>query len=121
MGRKAEFAVPHQLRYFEDYEGGRVYEFGSITLEEGEIIEFARRFDPQDMHIDPQKAREGRFGGLIASGWQTVGTAMRLYVEHYLSRVASLASLSIFASQSKFLRVRGQYRLRYFAAIYAPA
>ena len=88
----SQFTVPRERRYFEDYEAGRVYEFGSLTLTEPEIIEFARRFDPQDMHVDPAKAREGRFGGLIASGWHTIGTAMRLYVDHYLSSVASMAS-----------------------------
>jgi acyl dehydratase len=88
----SEFTVPRESRYFEDYEAGRVYEFGSITLGELEIIEFARRFDPQDMHVDPQKARAGRFGGIIASGWHTIGTAMRLYVDHFLSSVASMAS-----------------------------
>jgi len=88
----SQFAVPRENRYFEDYETGRVYEFGSIALGEPEIIEFARHFDPQDMHVDPERARAGRFGGIIASGWHTIGTAMRLYVDHYLSSVASLAS-----------------------------
>jgi len=31
-------------------------------------------------------------GGIIASGWHTVGLAMRLFVDYYLSKVASLAS-----------------------------
>jgi acyl dehydratase len=88
----SQFAVPRENRYFEDYETGRVYEFGPATITEPEIIEFARRFDPQDMHIDPEKARKGRFGGLVASGWHTVGVAMRLYVDHFISAVASLAS-----------------------------
>jgi acyl dehydratase len=88
----SDFSVPRENRYFEDYETGRVYEFGSITLTEPEIIEFALRFDPQDMHVDPEKAAQGRFGGIIASGWHTIGIAMRLYVDHYLSSVASMAS-----------------------------
>jgi acyl dehydratase len=88
----SQFAVPRENRYFEDYEAGRVYEFGSVIMTEPEIIEFARRFDPQDMHVDPEKAKEGRFGGIVASGWHTIGVAMRLYVDHYLSAVASLAS-----------------------------
>ena len=88
----SQFAAPRESRYFEDYEAGRVYEFGSVLLTESEIIEFARRFDPQDMHVDPEKARQGRFGGIIASGWHTIGVAMRLYVDHYLPVAASLAS-----------------------------
>ncbi|HEV3334399.1 MAG TPA: MaoC family dehydratase [Bryobacteraceae bacterium] len=88
----SSFAVPADRRYFEDYEAGRVYEFGTISVSEQEIIDFARRFDPQYFHIDPQMAAASRFGGIIASGWHTVGLAMRLYVDHYLSHVASLAS-----------------------------
>ena len=86
------FERPRGNRYFEDYEAGRTYEFGSVVMTEPEIIEFARRFDPQDMHIDPEKARQGRFGGIVASGWHTIAVAMRLYVDHFLSSVASLAS-----------------------------
>jgi len=88
----SHFSVPRENRYFEDYEAGHVYEFGSCTLTEPEILEFARRYDPQDMHVDAEKARQGRFGGIIASGWHTIGVAMRLYVDHYLSSVASMAS-----------------------------
>jgi len=88
----ASFPTPPDQRFFEDYEAGRVYEFGAISVSEEEIIEFARRFDPQYFHIDPEKAAASRFGGIIASGWHTVGLAMRLYVDHYLSHVASLAS-----------------------------
>jgi acyl dehydratase len=86
------FAVPPGNRYFEDYTPGHVYEFGAVTVSEAEIIEFARRFDPQDFHIDPEKAKTSRFGGIIASGWHTAGLVMRLFVDHYLSHVASLAS-----------------------------
>src|SRR5712692_9163013 len=88
----AEFPVPVENRYFEDYIPGGVYEYGTITVTEPEIIEFARQFDPQPMHIDREWAARGRFGGIVASGWHTVGLAMRLYVDHYLSSVASLAS-----------------------------
>ena len=88
----SSFSVPADDRFFEDYEAGRVYEFGSITVSEAEIIEFARRFDPQYFHVDPAKATGSQFGGIIASGWHTIGLAMRLYVDHYLSHVASLAS-----------------------------
>jgi len=69
-----------------------VYEFGTITVNEAQIIDFAKQFDPQYFHIDPEKAKASRFGGIVASGWHTVGLAMRLYVDHYISSVASLAS-----------------------------
>ena len=74
---------------------GSVYEFGSILMEEKEMIDFATRYDPQAFHTDPDAARKSVFGGLIASGWHTGAVSMRLIVDHYLSRVASLGSLGI--------------------------
>jgi acyl dehydratase len=69
-----------------------VFEFGPIAMEEAEIISFAESFDPQTMHTDPEKAAQGPFHGLIASGWHTIALMMRLFVDHYLSAVASRAS-----------------------------
>jgi acyl dehydratase len=86
------FSHPIDDRYFEDYVEGDVHSFGSIAVEADEIIAFARRFDPQIFHTDPEAAKQTIFGGLIASGWHTAGLMMRLYVEHYLSHVASLGS-----------------------------
>jgi acyl dehydratase len=86
------FSHPIDDRYFEDYVEGDVHSFGSIAVEADEIIAFARRFDPQIFHTDPEAAKQTMFGGLIASGWHTAGLMMRLYVEHYLSHVASLGS-----------------------------
>ncbi len=88
----AQFTRPVEDRYFEDYVAGSVHEFGRIAVDEREVIEFASRYDPQPFHTDPQAAQRSPFGGLIASGWHTAGLMMRLVVEHYLSRVASLAS-----------------------------
>ena len=79
-------------RYFEDYVPGSVYEFGSVRVEEQDIIEFARQFDPQPFHVDREKAKEGPFGGIIASGWHTAAITMRLLVDHYVSTVAGLGS-----------------------------
>lgn len=71
---------------------GAVAEFGPIEIDEAEVIEFARQFDPQPIHTDPEAARTGPFGGLIASGWHTVSLVMRVLVDNYLARGASLAS-----------------------------
>ena len=79
-------------RYFEDYVPGSVHEFGSITVTQDEILEYARKFDPQNFHADPEAAKHTIFGGIIASGFHTCGMMMRLYADHYLSRVASLSS-----------------------------
>lgn len=82
-------------RYFEDYHVGLVDEFGAVTVTEGEIVDFARRYDPQVMHIDAVAAAQGAFGGVIASGWHTAALVMRLFVQHYLSKVATLPSPGI--------------------------
>ena len=91
----SDFPVPIDQRYFEDYAEGAVVEYGPIAVSEAEIVEFARRYDPQPFHVDAQQAAAGPFRGLIASGWHTAGLMMRLLVDHYLSRVASLGSPGI--------------------------
>jgi len=85
------FTTPVEDRYFEDYVPGAVHEFGDIEVEESEVIEFARRFDPQPFLTDPEAVKQSVFGGLIASGWYTASLMMRLFVDHYLSDVASLS------------------------------
>lgn len=86
------FTVPAEDRYFEDYIAGSVHEYGSIAVEQEEIISFAERFDPQVFHTDPEGAKNTIFEGLIASGWHTCGLMMRLFVDHFLPKVASLGS-----------------------------
>lgn len=90
-----DFATPIEDRYYEDYIPGATYMYGAITLSEAEILDFATRFDPQSFHVDPQAAEQGPFKGLIASGWHTSALMMRLYADHYVSKVASLASPGI--------------------------
>jgi acyl dehydratase len=91
-GMTDAFAAPIEDRWFEDYKPGAVYEFGYATLTTEELVDFATRFDPQPIHVDPVYAAAGPFGGLIASGWHTAGLMMRLLADNYLSKVASLAS-----------------------------
>ena len=73
-------------RFFEDYPVGAVFELGSFSVTEQEIIDFARQYDPQDMHVDRALAAEGPFGEIIASGWQTIGLMMRLFVANFLPK-----------------------------------
>lgn len=87
-----DFLVPIGDRWFEDYVPGSVFEFGHASLSEMEIVAFARDYDPQSIHTDPARSATGPFGGLIASGVHTIAACMRLYVDHYISQVASLAS-----------------------------
>ncbi|WP_433559370.1 MaoC family dehydratase [Pseudonocardia xinjiangensis] len=89
---ESNFAVPLNDRYFEDYQAGAVYEYGYLAVTEQSILDFATQFDPQPIHADPSFAATGPFNGLIASGWHSAGLAMRLFADHYLSSIASLAS-----------------------------
>jgi acyl dehydratase len=87
-----DFSSPITNRWWEDYESGASYEFGFASASEEEIIEFARRFDPQPIHIDPHFAATGPFNGIIGSGAHTMALTMGLFVSHYISHSASLAS-----------------------------
>jgi acyl dehydratase len=78
--------------WWEDFVVGERMEMGRHTFSESEIIEFARRFDPQPFHIDPVAAKEGFFGSLIASGWHTCSVGMRLMVESYVNKSKGLGS-----------------------------
>ena len=87
-----DLPVARDQRHFEDYPVGAVAQYGPIVVDEAEIIEFGKRFDPQDFHTDPVKAARSPFGGLIASGWHTGSMMMRMLVDRYLSRTAGLGS-----------------------------
>lgn len=77
-------------RYFEDYVPGAVHEFGSIAVDEKEVIEFGKRYVPLSYHVDKEAAKNSIYGGVIASGWHTAALMMRIYTEIYLSQVANL-------------------------------
>ena len=83
------------IRYFEDYVPGLVVDCGAFSLDEGEIIAFAKEYDPQPFHVDPVAAEDGPFGGLIASGWQTTSKLMRLLVEHFVSPESGLGAVGV--------------------------
>jgi acyl dehydratase len=63
------------LNSFDDLSQGQELQFGSFTMTEAEILDFARRFDPQPFHVDPERAKATIFGGLIASGLHTQAAA----------------------------------------------
>ena len=90
--REVSFNTASNERWFEDYEVGGTYLLGSFSLDEAEIVDFARRFDPQPFHIDPGAARASPYGGIIASGWHTGSAVMRLLVDHFISANAGLGS-----------------------------
>ena len=80
------------MKYWEDFEPGEVTELGPHEVTRAEILEFARRYDPQPFHVDEEAAEAGPFGGLAASGWHTAALFMRLFVEGILLESASMGS-----------------------------
>jgi acyl dehydratase len=95
MADSASRSAAQRVRWFEDYVVGAIHELGSIQVEAGEVQGFARQFDPQPFHTDPQAASASHFGGLIASGWHTAALMMRLFALNYLSPQSSLGSPGI--------------------------
>jgi acyl dehydratase len=79
-------------RYFEDFTEGERFVSASATLSEALITEFARDYDPQPFHIDRHAAKESHFGGLIASGFQTMALAFRLFYQENLITACSMGS-----------------------------
>ena len=78
--------------HFEDLAPGQVYPLGQRTLSRPEIVRFAEAYDPQAFHLDETAAAKTIYGGLIASGWQTVCVFMRLFVDGFLDRAAAMGS-----------------------------
>lgn len=63
-------------------EVGRVFDLGTCTPTEQEILNFGRTWDPLDIHTDPSSARDSPYGGVIASGIHTMAMFQRLAVDH---------------------------------------
>lgn len=78
--------------YWEDFVVGETAKLGEHTFSAEEIVEFARKYDPQPFHVDPAAAAASVFGGLIASGWHTCAVAMRILCDSYINRSISLGS-----------------------------
>lgn len=77
---------------FAEFAPGQVIEAGPYEVGEAELRQFAGAYDPQWFHTDPGAAAQGRFGGLIASGWHSCGIAMRLVADAALAGSESFAS-----------------------------
>jgi acyl dehydratase len=69
-----------ELLYLDDLSIGQVFESDSLRVDANEMLGFARSFDPQPFHLDPQAAESSVFGALAASGWYTAALTMRLLV-----------------------------------------
>ena len=79
-------------RYFDDFKPGERFQTAPLLVSETLIVEFGRFYDPQPFHIDPQAAKETIYGGLIASGLQTIALAFKLFLESGTLAASSLGS-----------------------------
>ena len=77
---------------FEDFPPGRFGSFGPRRVTREEILAFAAEFDPQPMHLDEDAARLSMLKGLSGSGWHLCSVAMRMLVDGFVGRTASLGS-----------------------------
>ena len=68
-------------QYFEDFALGDVFRAKPVSVSEAEIVEFARRYDPQSFHTDKAAAAKSQFGGLIASGIQVMAVSFATMIE----------------------------------------
>jgi acyl dehydratase len=81
-----------EFLYFEDFRPGQVFALGSRTIRAEEMTTFAREFDPQPQHTDPEAAKRSLLGGLAASGWYLCAFAMRMIVDELFARADSRGS-----------------------------
>jgi acyl dehydratase len=88
-------SFPEGAVYFEDLPIGAVFELGTRTVSEAEIIAFAREYDPQPFHLDRDAAARSSFGGLVASGLHTFGIFSRLLTDALMGRTANLGGAGI--------------------------
>ncbi len=79
-------------RYFDDFAIGERFVTRGVTLTESLIIGFAMTYDPQPFHINVEAAQESNYGGLIASGFQTLALGFRMVLETGIFRAASMGS-----------------------------
>jgi acyl dehydratase len=70
------------MRYFEDLEVGAETYFGSYDVTREEVLEFARKYDPQPFHLSDEAAAKTHFGRLAASGWHTCAMTMAVIARH---------------------------------------
>ena len=78
--------------YFEDFYQGYSFETKKKTITKKDIISFAEKWDYQSFHIDEKLAKQSHYGGLIASGWQTIAIAHSLILDTQKTSRSSMGS-----------------------------
>ena len=79
-------------RYFEDFKAGDLFESRGVTITESQILDFALTYDPQPFHIDRHAAEASPYGGLIASGFQTLALGFRMFYQENVINACSIGS-----------------------------
>lgn len=79
-------------RYFDDFEVGERFVSRGVTLSESQILDFALSYDPQPFHIDREAAAETPYGGIIASGFQTLALGFRMFYQEKIINACAMGS-----------------------------
>lgn len=81
------------VAYFEDLVVGEKHSFGRYEVTREEVLDFARKYDPQPFHLDDEAAAQTHFGKVAASGWHTASMQMNMLVANWTeNKIASLGS-----------------------------
>jgi len=78
--------------HWEDFEPGRVFEYGPRRITRDEIVAYAAEFDPQPFHLDADAARTTMLGGLAASGWHACCLLMRMSADSFVLNASSMGA-----------------------------
>lgn len=104
------------MLYFEDLTEGRVFNTSGLTVTEEAVVRFALEYDFQPFHVDKVAARDSIFGGLIASGIQTIALTMRLCNQAQLFAGNAIAGIGF--DEMRFVRpVRAGDTIRVVATV----
>ena len=72
--------------YFDDMEVGQETLFGHYDVTREEVLEFARKYDPQPFHLSDEEAAKTHFGRIAASGWHTCAMTMAVIARHVVGK-----------------------------------
>jgi acyl dehydratase len=68
------------MLYLDDLEPGMTRSFGRYEVTRDEVLDFARKYDPQPFHLSDEGAEGTHFGTLAASGWHSCAMTMAMIV-----------------------------------------
>ena len=88
-------AAPGVSFYYEDFTPGRTFRTPAWTATAENIVDFARKYDPQYFHLDPDKAKDSIFGGLVCGGFQTAALAWALALQTGLFERSAVAGIGV--------------------------